>query len=292
MKIDNLFLSAGAMKAGTSWLFKQLEDHPDILSTPIKEIHYFSHTHTNSGLLDYNARIQTLKSYVSWLSTSDRIERIRRDLRWFEFYVDEPIDDAWFVSLFSNRGPQKYWAEFSNMLGTLSDAAWEHVVSLATNVKVVYTLREPLSRLWSHARFHHAFNNAGSDLSSWSKDDFCRYLESDDIVSHGRYADNIARMRKHLSSEQLLICFFESFRSDPLGQLVDIERFLRISHKYYNPQELQRVHNPSPQVPMPSSFIEAARHYVMPELEKLASIGIRIPESWRALDPLSSASTA
>eukprot|EP00493_Phyllostaurus_siculus_P000433 UN00435 len=35
--IDNLFLSVGAMKAGTTWLYEQLKNHPEIHFTPEKE---------------------------------------------------------------------------------------------------------------------------------------------------------------------------------------------------------------------------------------------------------------
>jgi len=43
--INNLFLSVGAMKAGTTWLYKQLQYHPEIYFTPEKEIHYFANKH-------------------------------------------------------------------------------------------------------------------------------------------------------------------------------------------------------------------------------------------------------
>src|SRR5438093_12007205 len=34
------FLCVGAQKAGTSWLYRQLEPHPDFWMPPIKELHY------------------------------------------------------------------------------------------------------------------------------------------------------------------------------------------------------------------------------------------------------------
>ena len=41
--IENLFVCVGAQKAGTTWLARVLEDHPEIFMTPVKEIHYFDH---------------------------------------------------------------------------------------------------------------------------------------------------------------------------------------------------------------------------------------------------------
>src|SRR5438132_13721254 len=35
------FLCVGAQKAGTSWLYRQLERHPDFWMPPVKELHYF-----------------------------------------------------------------------------------------------------------------------------------------------------------------------------------------------------------------------------------------------------------
>ena len=35
------FLCVGAQKGGTSWLYRQLEPHPDFWMPPVKELHYF-----------------------------------------------------------------------------------------------------------------------------------------------------------------------------------------------------------------------------------------------------------
>src|SRR5689334_16087334 len=39
------FLCIGAQKAGTSWLYQQLEPHPDFWMPPVKELHYFDLLH-------------------------------------------------------------------------------------------------------------------------------------------------------------------------------------------------------------------------------------------------------
>jgi hypothetical protein len=39
------FLCIGAQKAGTSWLYQNLQEHPGIWLPPIKEIHYFDYRH-------------------------------------------------------------------------------------------------------------------------------------------------------------------------------------------------------------------------------------------------------
>ena len=39
------FLCVGAQKAGTSWLYRQLEPHPDFWMPPLKELHYLDSLH-------------------------------------------------------------------------------------------------------------------------------------------------------------------------------------------------------------------------------------------------------
>jgi len=278
--VDNLFLSVGAMKAGTSWLFRQLRNHPDIFSTPVKEIHYFAHIHTNIAFLDFNSRIQAFKSYLSWLDPQSNVDSVRRDLRWYLSYLDDPVDDAWFIKLFEERGVCKYCAEYSNLLSIQDDAAWKHILQIAKNVKVIYTLRNPLSRLWSHTRFHHAISNFEGSLTSWSTDDFRKFFISEGLINHGNYYDNITKIRGHLTSDQMLISLFDDFRHDPARELRKLEVFLGISHIHYAREDLETVCNPSPSLVMPEVFVRAASEIVARELEQLDSIDVEIPESW------------
>lgn len=41
MKREVFFLGVGAQKAGTSWIGKYLNSHPQVFMSPIKELHYF-----------------------------------------------------------------------------------------------------------------------------------------------------------------------------------------------------------------------------------------------------------
>jgi len=268
------------MKASTSWLYKQLENHPDMFSTPVKEIHYFAHIHTNIKFLDFNARIAALKVYFMYLNAKSDGEKVRRDLRWFASYLEDPVDDNWFTRLFDGRGTQKYCSEYSNMNSILDGAGWKHILGIAENLRTVYTLRNPMSRLWSHTKFHHAVNKFKGNLSTWSSEEFSKFFHSEGLMIHGMYYDNIITMRGYLTDEQLMIFFFEDFRQDPARELRKLETFLDISHAEYNLAELETVHNPSPPLPMPEAFAQAASEHVSREIEKLESISLKLPESW------------
>jgi hypothetical protein len=55
--LDNLFIGAGAMKAGTTWLYSLLETHPEIYFSYEKEIHYFYAAYVRREVLSDHARL-------------------------------------------------------------------------------------------------------------------------------------------------------------------------------------------------------------------------------------------
>lgn len=274
---ENMFLNIGAMKSGTSWLAKQLEDHPDISVPPVKEIHYFAHCHSPIKLLDTNCRIEALKNYISWVNPELHIDILRHNLHWFDMYLDEPINDAWFYNLFKNRGSKKYCAEFSNITSILDDEAWTHIKSLSDNIKVTYTIRDPLMRLWSHIRFQASINGVFEDIPQWGETEYRDFLNSGDMLQHSCYSHTISTLRRNLEPYQFLLLYFEDFRSNPLKELRHIERFLSVSRKNYDNLEF---HNPSLPLEMPEPFLLASRAAISAEFDKLAKLGVPIPNNW------------
>jgi hypothetical protein len=274
---DNILLNIGAMKSGTSWLAKQLEDHPDIYLPPVKEVHYFAHIHSPIKLLDTNGRVGALRTYISWVFPELHLEQLRQNLRWFDMYLEEPINDAWFYNLYKNRGAKKYCAEFSNITSILNDEAWTHIKCLCDNIKVVYTMRDPFMRLWSHTRFHAITNGVFEHISQWGETEYRNFLNSGDILQHSCYSHTISTLRRNLEPYQFILLYFEDFRSNPFEQLRHIERFMSISRKQYNNLEF---HNPSLPLEMPETFLLASRDAIFAEFEKLDKLGVRIPNNW------------
>lgn len=70
-KLKNLYLNAGQMKAGTTYLYSILRGHKNIFS-PEKEIHYLSQAYGNFKLLSDTTRLRKARSMVE---IATRLER-------------------------------------------------------------------------------------------------------------------------------------------------------------------------------------------------------------------------
>ena len=80
---ENLFLSIGAMKAGTTWLYAVLERHPELHFAMEKEIHYFYHRFVNAQQLSEQRRLK--EAHARYIPRFDpetsHVDAVRQNLR-------------------------------------------------------------------------------------------------------------------------------------------------------------------------------------------------------------------
>ena len=92
--INRLFLGAGAMKAGTTWLYDLLNRHPQIYFTPEKELHYFYARHMRSDILSDQSRLENVqRKYLKFDPARARPLAIRDRMRRNANYLDGQVDD-------------------------------------------------------------------------------------------------------------------------------------------------------------------------------------------------------
>ncbi len=268
------------MKAGTSWLYMQLHDHPGLADIPIKESHYFFEVGARRGLLNRRQRLIRAKGVLNGMSVDEDGPALNSKLDWCKLYLDDPIDDVWYANLFLDRYRKKHCADYCNLNSYLDPGGWAHVRTVAENIRIIYTLRNPAKRLWSHTKYHAQFLGIKEHLSDWSNDSFRTFLTRPDMIAAAAYSVSISRMRDVLNATEYKICYFEDFQSDPVSELRKLEAFLEIPAKAYDPNALKEVHNRSAAIPAPASFLAASEDLVADELAALDRLGIAIPSGW------------
>jgi hypothetical protein len=279
--LEKLFLSVGAMKAGTTWLNHQLADHPEILFSPEKEIHYFAAPDGETHPMRLEDRVRRFKRVVGNVNPENYNRRVRFNMVWYaRRYLAPKVNQAWYEALFSHRQPGQWCADFSNLYCLLDADGWQRVRETAEEVRALYTLRHPLKRMWSHVVFHHEFAGVAVDLSGWSVADFERFFSQGQEGAHGDYAANLARLRANLAEEELKVLFFESIRTEPQAVLNGVEQFLGIAKRTYARGRLERQVNPSKPQPMPRAFIDYAAPIHKAQARELTAMGLKVPAAW------------
>jgi hypothetical protein len=128
------FLCIGAHKGGTTWLYQQLDSHPDFWMPPVKELHYF----------DQLSRVEH--------SAPPRF-RDERDLRFWEslnnLSAKPDVDLENYGRLFKPKG-SLLSGDISPNYSTLSSKLIRQIIRYFPNLKVIFLARDPVQRFWSH----------------------------------------------------------------------------------------------------------------------------------------------
>ncbi len=268
------------MKAGTTWLYDVLGRHPQVQVAPEKEVHYCFAAAQRPGLLSPKARLQRARGHLAFDPGSSAISRVQARADWTARWLSEPVDDAWFNALFQHRPDGAWMADFSNLNALLSPRDWRALRAKCDGLRVLYTLRHPLERLWSHVRFHLHWRGESAALDAWSLEELVDHIEAGDYLEHGDYVAAIDRMRAALAPEMVHIDQFDRISDDPVGYVRDIEQFLGISAQPLPDTVVNRVVNAAPRRAMPPGLSERLRPFVDAQLDGLRARGIAFPATW------------
>ncbi len=278
----HLFLSVGAMKAGTTWLFTVLERHPELNFTPEKEIHYFYHRYVQEHHLSDVRRLTLARDRYLTKFDPQRAnpDRVRVNLHWVANYLSRPVDDLWYRNLFTRPRGELYGCDFSNLHALLPAEAWTHIHNSCTQLKVLYTMRDPVKRLWSHVKFHLQVTNQLGRLDTWSPGQFHDFMKQRFIWENAEYGETLRRIGRTLPQECFMPFFYEDMRSDPRGSLARIEDFLGVRRFDYPEALVSRSVNESASIPMPDFFPELIAGDVARIKTEIRDYGLEPPQSW------------
>lgn len=283
-KISNLFLSIGMMKTGTTWLYSVLDNHPDIYFSYEKEIHYFAHRYTSETPLNNAMRLKrTINAIERDKNISFNPKDLRQKLLWYSDYIDEPINDHWYLNLFRFKGTERYCSDFSNLTCHVEKKGWEAIKNITDNLKVILILRHPLQRLFSHLNFHLMFINKHNEISKWSKSDYINFCNKGYIWKNSVYSEVVEKLKKYLNNEQYKIYFYEEIIKDRKKFLKNIENFLEIQTINYPEHIVEKKVNVTKKTSKPQFFNDLFRKKFVADVKKLYEMGLILPKEWSDL---------
>ena len=211
-------LCIGAPKAGTTWLFDNLRNHPDIWTLPYKSVQYFS------GLAD-KARKK------KWRRQKNEIRRNinLHNLLWhLDYFVNPYINNFWYKRMFIPAG-SRVSIDISPSYSTLTEQQIWQVKNINPDVKVIFFLRNPVDRVWSHTKLNF-LSNKGLELSDISNNQLIDYFNSKGQEDRTDYIQIIDRWQSIIGETRFLLRFYDEIADRPFFLLEDICDFLNVSY--------------------------------------------------------------
>lgn len=279
-RIDDFFVCIGAQKAGTTWLARVLSSHPDLFMSPVKELHYFDHA---AGLTQHLAerklRSRNRKYYQRLLTQWHRFGELRRQGSWYRTYMKGPIDDAWYASLFADREGKRFAGEATPEYAIIGESGLRHLQRLAPRCRVLFILRNPVTRAWSQA-LHHC-RSTRQDAGRLSRDELIAVMdEAPNFSALCDYAQTLRDIDRVFAPEQVEVMFYEDMHADRAATLERVCAFIGIPFDAARLPELGRRFNRSQDVELPADVRAVLRDRLRPQADAVrASLG-RVPASW------------
>jgi hypothetical protein len=211
------FICIGMQKAGTGWLYDQLQYHPDFWMPPAKEIHYFDRDPPRlkniTDLLD--------KSRNKPQRLEKRFERRRRwDERDHQFLEEasslsgQPIDYDRYAALFRFKG-DLLSGDVTPGYSSLEGPAIEQIAQHFPDVRVVFLIREPISRTWSQISMSHRHGTFKEELLE-DKEKFAKYLKRTGKIHKVAFPSKIAEpWQQHAPNVRFQHFFFDDIAERP-----------------------------------------------------------------------------
>ena len=280
---QKLFLNIGAMKAGTTWLYAVLARHPALHFAMEKEVHYFYHRFVNPSQLTEAYRLREAKNryLLRFDPEKANIDAVRENLHWISNYLSRPVDDHWYRNLFPLRDHQFYACDFSNLNALLPVEAWSQILEKAEDLRVLYAMRDPLERLWSHTKFHLQVSGQMDRLTKWGPAEFEDFVRSPHIWRNAEYGKVLRNLRAGLPKEKYKVVFYEDVHADQRAMLREIEMFLGIAHFEYPQTLLDRRVTEGVKHPMPEFFSGLFKADVARICSEVRAEGYTLPAAWQ-----------
>src|SRR6266516_5227193 len=192
------FLCVGAQKGGTSWLYRQLEPHPDFWMPPVKELHYLDNLNRTKRFRPPRTRDE--RDVCS-------LESIKN------LSAQSYIDLESYGQLFRHKGPLLS-GDISPAYSTLSDEIIERVVNYFPNLKVIFLARDPVERAWSQLSMGIRLGMI-SPFDVTNADEVIRNLLNPGVLLRSHPSKIVARWKRYVHPDLFRVYFFDDLEENP-----------------------------------------------------------------------------
>ncbi|NJC26661.1 sulfotransferase family protein [Neolewinella antarctica] len=232
------FIGIGGHRCGSTWLWEQLRQHPDVHMAPVKEVHYFDRK-LNERLVGPLLRSVPLLSKAAYShyfwgrSTAETIGEIT------PAYGIMPLEDVKMV------------------------ARW------MPDVKIIFSVRNPVPRTWSHARKDFT-TLYGRPLEDASEKEIIAMLELPAVVERSSYVKILKKWQAVFPEDRIKCMAYEQIVTEPEALLHGIQDFIGVAH--FTPPNLTRRVNARAQKPIPPAIEAYLRDHFLGQREELESL--------------------
>lgn len=261
------FLCIGAQKAGTSWLFTQLQSHPGVWVPPIKEVHYFNHLFVpeNRKWTKWHIRSATAAALKAYVGRNEDLH-----FPYVQYLVNlgsnEVFTEGWYRRVFDlPAAAGKLMGDMTPEYSTIPEEGIRYLRGLLGAPKIIYLIRSPVSRAMSQLKM----NVSRTVKGPLTETEWLAQADQWDITNRGDYRTYVPRWKAQFASGDILFLPYGRIAREPAGVMREIETFLGLEPHDY-PRLVERVHK-TQSFNVPKSVTARLEERLRPQADFLAA---------------------
>lgn len=222
---DPTFICIGSQKAGTATMYDMLEGHRETWMPPIKELHFLT------GPLR-PSRFKSVIRKRDALESRDKKGRLRdrRDLEFIHRYLEAmdagDLSIECYRSLFA-FAETDVTGDITPAYATIEEDRVRSLAERLPTTKILYTLRDPISRVWSHARMRQQRRPRQAATILFDPAVFQAFLNEDNVLVRSLQSHIVERWRA-VFGDRFKVMFFDDLAKTPDRFFADLCQFIGV----------------------------------------------------------------
>ncbi len=239
------FIGIGAMRSGTSWFSKNLNKHPDIYPRT-REIHFF----------DKELDGQKIPIFP---------KKIEAQLRYGYKFIRGKISG-------------KVCGDYTPAYAILEKETIALVQNWMPDIKLLFIMRDPVQRAWSHARKGFMKRN-GIHILEAPKNQVIEYLNKPGFYNRSDYSRCLENWMHFYDYDQFFIAFLDEAKTEPEKMFREVFSFLGVNSDIeLHKEDLYSAVNTRPKFQMPDWIDDYLSDSLYSNNQRLeAIIGRKVP---------------
>ncbi|ATI41690.1 hypothetical protein CBW24_06550 [Pacificitalea manganoxidans] len=285
-----LMFGVGATKAGTSWLYRYLAEHPDCAMPAVKELHFFNTLENGQVLARMDQLTESRTRHRERMRKAEngtpkfaaqkaRVEGHDQLMALIGNGLDVDRYMAWMSEI---RGDRALVGDITPAYSLMGEKMLRRMAGLRGGMRprFVFLMRDPVARLWSNVRMVAARRVGSRDqgkLAQAAVEEMRAALDRprNPAMLRSDYAGMIARLDRAVPAEATYLGFYEELFSKP-----EIDRLCAFLGLRAAPAKFDRIQHAGVHVDLPEDLAADARRALAPQYTAVEARMGRIPAKW------------
>ncbi len=271
-------VGVGGTKCATSWVFSYLESLPGVRPSPLKEVHFFDTKFSSTAAqldlfamkrLAFHFRqdgdvIDNLRSRPAFQASVERVKMIYDDDEYFAHFAGLCTLDT------------RTLCDITPAYSAIGQSGFQYMkeffASQDAALKLVFIMRDPVNRLWSHLRYRDQ-NTADLDvMQSWPD-----MIRDPEIMGLADYQQTVEALDAVFPEQDILYLFYE----DLFGE-ESLKRLCRFANaNFAAPETREAVNETTLKIELPDHIRSELQAVLEPQYTFCRQrFGAEVPSSW------------